>query len=71
MENKEDWVRAGLHASKREIVAEANTDVILTGARRDVNPVGLAAGRSHQVEKRLPIRPIEKMFSRRSTRLIT
>jgi hypothetical protein len=60
MERKEDWVRGGLHAAKREIVAEVDTDAILSGARRDVNPAGLAAGASQQAEKRLPIRLVDE-----------
>jgi hypothetical protein len=60
MAGKEDWIRGERHACKREIVAEVNTDVILTGARRNVNPAGLAARASEQAEKRLPIRGIDK-----------
>ena len=60
MVGKEDWVRGELHAAKREIVAEVDTDVILSGARRDVNPTGLAAGASQQTEKRIPIRPVDQ-----------
>jgi hypothetical protein len=71
MAGKEDWVRGGLHASKREIVAEVDTDVILSRGRLDVNPDGLARGRSQEAEKRFPIPMVDKMSSRRSPRLIT
>jgi hypothetical protein len=53
MAGKEDWIRGELHASKREIVAEVDTDAILSRARPHVNPAGLAAGASQQAVMRL------------------
>jgi hypothetical protein len=52
MAGKEDWVRGELHASKREIVAGVNTDVILSGARRNVIVAGMGATRMERKNRR-------------------